>query len=119
MSSAAKRRGAEAEIWPVERAWLEGLEAERIPQVGREDEGDWWIRTRQGHLWVMQSKAVKKLSRRAALKDAKRQAENFAKHRGLTEIPRYGVLVRGVGMGRAMLDEWELFQSYGQLLERG
>lgn len=115
----AKRRGAQAEIWPVERCWVERLDADRLRLAGSEDEGDWWMRTTRGDLWVMQSKAVRKLSMGAALKAAAQQAEQYAAHRKLSEVPRYGLLVRPYGLGRGRIDEWPLVQPFGQLLTRG
>jgi len=118
-SAQAKRRGTEAEVWPVERAWVEKLDADRLRLSGREDEGDWWLRTRRGDLWVMQSKAVKRISLTSVLRQAQEQARNYAKHRHMEDVPLSGVLVRPYGYGRGRIDEWPVVQTFGQLLERG
>lgn len=102
----------------MERAWVEGYDSERLRLAGKNDEGDWWLKLPSG-LIIMQEKAVKNLSLPGALREARKQAENYAKARGLDEIPRFMVHMRPPGFGRARLDEWPVAQTFGQLLERG
>lgn len=118
MTKQGKRRGTEAEVWPVQYAWKLGLEAERLRLAGELDWGDMWVRTPIG-LAVIQCKAVRGLSLPATLKEAQEQAERYAEARGLPTVPRAYVLVRPYGMGRENVHRWPLVSTLEQALTRG
>lgn len=97
---------------------MHGRDAEHIRKAGEHDRGDFYVDLPSG-LVVVQSKAVKRISLTAVLKEAAQQAQNFAVHRGLEVAPRSMVLVRPYGLGRARIDDWPVVQTYGQLLASG
>lgn len=116
--SQAKRKGADTEIWAVQREWTAGLDAEHIRKAGEKDQGDHWVRLPSG-LQVVQVKAVRNLSLTATLKAVAKQAAEFAQARDLAKVPPCHVLVRPYGLGRARIDEWPIVQTFGQFLGEG
>lgn len=88
-----------------------GKDAERLARTGAEDEGDISVRTVNG-LTVLELKATKAMDISAALREAELEAGHYAKHRGLTTVPRYFAVMKAPGkpIGRAYvvtyLENW-------------
>lgn len=110
----AKRRGSEAEIWPVQYAQGLGLEADHIRQQG-DSKPDIKVVTRGGQLYVIQCKARRNLSITRVLREAQDQAENYARAMGL-DVPPAALLVRPYGMGRMSIGQWPIIQTFEQFL---
>jgi hypothetical protein len=112
----AKRRGAEAEIWPVEYALTLKLEADHIRQISGRSMPDIKVVTATHNLYVIQCKARKNLSITKVLREAQHQAENYMDVMGLDAVPRSALLIRPYGMGRASIGQWPLVQTFEQFL---
>ena len=119
----AKRRGAQAEIWPVEHARkVHGLQAEPIRKAGALDQGDHYVkldRPEWAQWAVFEDKARRKLDIGKALREAQIEALNFQDARGLFHTPRSFVLARPIGLGEKQVGKWWVIQTYDQLLHYG
>jgi hypothetical protein len=120
LTSQAKRRGAEAEIWPVNHARRRhGLLAEPIRKAGQNDQGDFYIQFDAHDLGVFEAKARRNLDIGKALKEAHTEARNFQVARDLDVTPRAFVIARPVGLGEKQVGAWWVIQRFDQLLAHG
>jgi hypothetical protein len=117
----AKRRGAEAEIWPVE--WMQQrmithapADVSYIRQTTGKSMPDLKVITMSNRLYVVQCKARRNLSIPRVLREAQEQAENYAIALGLHEVPRSALLFRPYGMGKESVGQWPLVQTWEQFM---
>ena len=112
MSSANKRKGAKFETDVLK--WLRENEhlAERLSKAGAKDEGDVVV-FGAGHLpYILELKNRQKLDLPAFWEEAQVEAVNYAKARGIGEVPPAFVVVkrRGLGIGKSWviqdLEQW-------------
>ena len=112
MSSANKRKGAQFETDVLKWLRAEGFSAERLSKAGAKDEGDVVVLGSNNLPNILELKNRQKLDLPAFWEEAQVEAANYAKARGIGEVPPAFVIVkrRGVGIGRAWviqdLDQW-------------
>lgn len=111
---AARRRGRESEKWAAAYARECGFDSELIPLAGVDDQGDLFIRGRNG-TYVVQSKARRGLNIQSAIRDATRQARAFSEARG--EAATGVLLWRPYGLGRERVGDWTIAYSFRSFLE--
>lgn len=93
MSSANKRKGAQFETDIMK--WLRkmGAIAERLTKAGAKDEGD-IVTIVAGNTYILELKNRKKLDLPTFWEEAKKEADNYAKARGLEQSPPAYVIVK-------------------------
>ncbi|MFF9644711.1 hypothetical protein [Kitasatospora aureofaciens] len=79
-----KRRGASWETELRDKLRAAGLDIERLRLVGKDDEGDHVVRWANGRLLIIEAKNAK-FEPAAFLKEALRERDSFARHRGLDQ----------------------------------
>ena len=113
MSAANKRKGAQFETDVMK--WLrqqDGITAERLSKAGANDEGDLVVDSETTGLYILELKNRQKLDLPVFWEEAQVEAENYAKARGLGEVPPAFVIVqrRQQGIGKSWviqnLDQW-------------
>jgi hypothetical protein len=114
MSSSNKRKGAQFETdvlkWVRQRS--AHLTAERLSKAGANDEGDLVVRSESSGLYILELKNRQKLDLPAFWEEARVESLNYAKARGIGEVPPAFVVVkrRGVGIGKSWviqdLEQW-------------
>jgi hypothetical protein len=106
MSSYSKRKGSTFETDVVK--WLRSKDvlAERLTRAGAKDEGD-IVAFLDGTANILELKATKKLDLPQFWREAEVEAENYAKARGLKEVPNKFVIVkrRQAGINKAWVVE--------------
>ena len=106
VSSYGKRKGATFETSVVK--WLRSRDilAERLTKAGAKDEGD-VVAFLDGAANILELKATKKLDLPQFWREAEVEAENYAKARGLKEVPYKFVIVkrRQAGIDKAWVVE--------------
>ena len=111
MSSYGKRKGSAFETGIVK--WLRSRDilAERLTKAGAKDEGD-VVAFLDGTANILELKATKKLDLPQFWREAEVEAVNYAKARGLKEVPNKFVVIkrRQAGIGKAWvvedLEQW-------------
>lgn len=90
----------------------QGIDVERLRLTGTEDEGDLLVRA-PDERFVIEAKRTKTLDLAGWVTEARRERENYDKHRGYSLVPTGFVVVhkaRGKGIGQSYvtttLDEW-------------
>ena len=93
MSSANKRKGAQFETDIMK--WLRkmGAVAERLTKAGAKDEGD-IVTMVAGKTYIFELKNRQKMDLPSFWSEAKVEAENYAKARGLEQVPPAFVIVK-------------------------
>ena len=114
MSAANKRKGAQFETDVLK--WLRQQEsvrsAERLSKAGAKDEGDIVVQDMGTLNYILELKNRKKLDLPEFWEEAQVEAKNYAKARGIGEVPPAFVIVkrRGFGIGKSWviqdLDQW-------------
>jgi len=77
-----KRRGADWETELRDKLRAAGVDIERLRLVGKDDEGDHVVRWDSGRFLVIEAKNAK-FEPGGFIKEALRERDNFARHRGL------------------------------------
>ena len=112
MGSANKRKGAQFETDVLKWLRAEGFSAERLSKAGAKDEGDVVLFDTSHSPNILELKNRQKLDLPAYWEEAQVESRNYAKARGIGEVPPAFVIVkrRGVGIGRSWviqdLDQW-------------
>ena len=112
MSSANKRKGAQFETDVLKWLRAEGFSAERLSKAGAKDEGDVVLFGTDHLPNILELKNRQKLDLPAYWEEAQVESRNYAKARGIGEVPPAFVIVkrRGVGIGRSWviqdLEQW-------------
>lgn len=113
MSARNKRKGAEFETDVLK--WLrlqDNITAERLSKAGAKDEGDIVVDSETTGLYILELKNRQKLDLPVFWEEAQVEAENYAKARGLGEVPPAFVIVkrRQQRIGKSWviqnLDQW-------------
>ncbi len=111
MSSANKRKGAKFETDVLKWLRENELMAERLSKAGAKDEGDVVVITNLSP-YILELKNRQKLDLPAFWEEAQVEAVNYAKARGIGEVPPAFVIVkrRGLGVGKSWviqdLEQW-------------
>jgi len=111
MSAANKRKGSLFETKTLKVLRGRGLLAERLRLAGKDDEGD-IVCMVAGQPYVFELKATAKMELPRFWREATIEAENYAKARGLDQVPPAYVIVkrRNAGIEQAWviqdLDQW-------------
>lgn len=77
-----KRRGASWEAEIRDKLRRAGIDIERLRLVGKDDEGDHVVRSNDGRHLIIEAKNAK-FEPGTFIKEALRERDNFARHRGL------------------------------------
>ena len=94
MSAANKRKGSLFETDVLKYLRLQGFDAERLRLTGRDDEGDLVVKV-GGLTHVLECKATKVNNLTDFIRQAKTEAGNYDKHRGLLPgTSDYAVVVK-------------------------
>ena len=106
MSSYGKRKGSAFETGVVKWLRSKDILAERLTKAGAKDEGD-VVAFLDGAANILELKATKKLDLPQFWREAEVEAENYAKARGLKEVPYKFVIVkrRQAGIDKAWVVE--------------
>jgi hypothetical protein len=114
MSAANKRKGAQFETDVLK--WLRQQEsvrsAERLSKAGSKDEGDIVVQDMGTLNYILELKNRQKLDLPVFWEEAQVEAKNYAKARGIGEVPPAFVIVkrRGLGIGKSWviqdLEQW-------------
>ena len=116
MSNPSKQRGTAWETGLVRYLREQGLDADRLRQTGKNDEGDIALRVSDRHVplshrFILEAKATARVNLAGWIAEAELEAENYAKHRGI-EVPGFVVAYkrRNHSTGKSYiittLDEW-------------
>ena len=109
MSNPSKQRGTAWETGLVKYLREQGLDAERLRQTGKNDEGD--IALRVDSRYILEAKATARINLAGWIAEAELEADNYGKHRGI-ETPGFVVAYkrRNHSTGQSYiittLDEW-------------
>ena len=112
MSSANKRKGAKFETDVLKWLRENELTAERLSKAGAKDEGDVVVFGHKNLPHILELKNRQKIDLPAFWEEAQVEAVNYAKARGIGEVPPAFVIVkrRGLGIGKSWviqdLDQW-------------
>lgn len=112
MSSANKRKGAKFETDVLKWLRENELTAERLSKAGAKDEGDVVVIGASNLPHILELKNRQKLDLPAFWEEAQVEAVNYAKARGIGEVPPAFVVVkrRGLGIGKSWviqdLEQW-------------
>lgn len=112
MSSANKRKGAKFETDVLKWLREHELMAERLSKAGAKDEGDVVAFGSKNLPHILELKNRQKLDLPAFWEEAQVEAVNYAKARGIGEVPPAFVIVkrRGLGIGKSWviqdLEQW-------------
>jgi hypothetical protein len=90
MTSASKARGTAWETGLVKYLREDGLDADRLRQTGKNDEGDIALRVDSGR-FILEAKNTARMNLAGWIGEAQVEAENYAKHRGLDVPPGFVV----------------------------
>ena len=106
MSAKNKAKGSKFETDVMKWLRSKGYTAERLRQAGAKDEGD-VVAFLEGTAIILELKATKKLDLPQFWREAEVEAENYAKARGLKEVPYKFVVVkrRQAGIDKAWVVE--------------
>jgi hypothetical protein len=114
MSSANKRKGAQFETDVLK--WLREYEqvhsAERLSKAGAKDEGDIVVHNIALNAHILELKNRQRIDLPVFWEEAQVEAKNYAKARGIGEVPPAFVIVkrRGFGIGKSWviqdLEQW-------------
>ena len=89
VSNPSKQRGTAWETGLVKYLREQGLDADRLRQTGKNDEGDIALRLR--NRFILEAKATARVNLAGWISEAEIEAENYAKHRGLDVPPGFVV----------------------------
>ena len=111
MSAANKRKGSLFETATLKFLRTKGLLAERLRLAGKDDEGD-IVCMVAGQPYIFELKATAKMELPRFWREATLEAKNYAKARGLIDVPPAYVIVkrRSAGIEQSWviqdLDQW-------------